>query len=86
LKEIGRAAFQKCGVKSIVIPSKAEKIGDNSFGGCLSLIEVIFESGCDLKEIGGWAFSICAIESITIPSKVEKIGANCFFIAIFLLK
>jgi hypothetical protein len=56
---MGEEAFHRCGLKSIDIPSKVEKIGYRCFSYCKSLREVIFESGSHLKEIGFRVFELC---------------------------
>jgi hypothetical protein len=84
LKEIGKSAFKKCGIKSIGIPSSIELIREECFYHCESLYEVAFESYSKLKEICSHAFSRCAINSIRIPGNVEVIGEECFYECEFL--
>jgi hypothetical protein len=66
LKDIGRSAFYKCGIKSIRIPSNVEVIGAECFWNCKSLCEVAFESCSNLREIHRKAFDE-RLERVRIP-------------------
>jgi hypothetical protein len=59
LKKIGEYGFQNCGIRSIRIPNKVEKIGSYCFAECESLGEVVFDSGSNLQTIGSGAFREC---------------------------
>jgi hypothetical protein len=62
----------------IVIGKSVEFLGISCFSECTSLIEVIFEEGCNLKRIDEYAFSHSGLKSIRIPKSVEFVGKSCF--------
>jgi hypothetical protein len=80
LHVIGRNAFTKCGLRSIVIPRSVEVLEAYCFNDC-DLTQVTFENDSQLKRIGNWAFdSVRAahIEYIDIPKRVEFIAPTAF--------
>lgn len=85
---IGHEAFYQSGLVSITIPKSVtmlhHRIPDNTtrgtFGECLKLKSVVFESGSTLTQIANYCFQGCAnLESISnIPASVTCIGKNAF--------
>ena len=64
-------------LKTVVLPSTLEKIGESAFEGCLLLESIELPDG--LTEIEESAFSSCdSLKMVTIPSTVECIGDNVF--------
>jgi hypothetical protein len=76
IREIGRSAFYRTGISSIVIPEGVTRINDDTFYGCNALTSITLPS--TLKEIGGGAFNGTRITEITIPSGVTRFGQNTF--------
>lgn len=73
---------QMKGIKNLVIPKHFQKIDDNAFANCESLISVIFEPNGNTISIGEGAFNTCAnLVKVFIPKTVKYIGnlalANC---------
>ena len=74
---IGRAAFQGCKIKSIIIPSSIKAIYREAFSTCYALQSVLLPEG--LEQLGGMAFNCCTkLESIEIPQSVQYIGGEAF--------
>jgi hypothetical protein len=78
LREIGKKAFDGCGIERIIIPKSVEILSELCFSGCNHVKEVTFEEGGVLKEIGKDAFGRCGIERIIIPRSVEILSGSCF--------
>ena len=79
LKKINGGAFQKSGLKEIIIPEGVEEIRYDAFENCKQLEKVTLPS--TLKEIKQETFHNTNLEEINIPEGVEYIGhyafANC---------
>ncbi len=65
LRKIGKGAFNKCGLESIILPEGLEEIGDYSF----AYAGRIDRGGIKKK----------TIREIYLPSSVKKIGEKCFW-------
>ena len=78
LKQIGRRAFYRCGVREIHIPDSVEELYEACFCDCRSLSRVTFGEFSSLKLIGKHAFARCDMSEIHIPDGVEKIPERCF--------
>ena len=66
------------GCKNTIIPTTANKIGDNAFEGCVELESISIPSS--INSIGGSAFSGCtSLSSVSIPSSVTTIGDHAFY-------
>jgi hypothetical protein len=79
LREIGTKAFCFCGsLRTFIIPSSVEIVGDGCFEDCFELEKIVFEANSKLKRIGENAFSHCRISSITIPASAQKIDGSAF--------
>ena len=64
---------------SITIPYTISVIGEEAFGLCINLKEVIYENDAKISTISKKAFSECKnLEIITIPKKVKTIGEMVF--------
>lgn len=76
--EIGPEAFKGCfQLKTIVFPSKCEKIGQSAFQECSRLTNV--EIPNSVTAIGSYAFLKCNdLTSIEIPNLVTSIGQSAF--------
>ena len=61
----------------VVMPEKAETVGDYAFFDCRSLRSITLPK--TLEDIGEYAFWNCtSLESVVIPSDVTEFGVNCF--------
>ena len=74
-------------LKSLTIPKSVEVIGKKSFGNCINLASLTFESGSQLKEIGNKAFAYtgkdaktvpAAIQNLTFPASLETLAESAF--------
>ncbi|MDR1207770.1 MAG: leucine-rich repeat domain-containing protein [Holosporales bacterium] len=66
--------------QAVCIPSSIELIDYGCFGGCHSLVNVIFERDSKLILIGKRVFSHCSyLSSICIPSSAQSLGYECFY-------
>ena len=77
----GESSFAYCtALTSLTIPKTATELSLNSFYGCTSLSNVIFEENSQLTTIGKQAFYECSSLSIdlVIPSTVTSIGHKSF--------
>ncbi len=79
---IGEYAFYGLGVSSVTFEGKGFSdvtIGDNSFGNCNKLTDLLFEAGSRIAVIGSRAFSNCiGLGSFNIPATVTSIRDNAF--------
>jgi hypothetical protein len=80
-RKIGEDAFQRSGLKNIVIPASVGVIGAGVFQKFEPLTSVIFEAGSVLEEIGMDAFVGIGLKSIVIPASVRVIEKCAFFSA-----
>ncbi len=79
LKVIGEGAFQEAGIRTAVLPSGVEEIGEDAFDGCASLEEITIPK--NVKEIKSDAFQGCtslAKVDFEEGSALEKIGGSAF--------
>jgi hypothetical protein len=76
LKEIGRMAFNGCGLESLIIPDGVEEIGYRAFYQNNSLKKVYYGAQ---RAIGTYIFNACYnLEDITIGNKVRSIPSYAF--------
>lgn len=72
---IGRLAFRRCNLESVVLPKELSELSEYAFSDngitTLTLPDT-------LTEIGRYAFSNNEIEELFIPNSVKKIGAGAF--------
>lgn len=76
--EIGASAFEKCGIKTAVIPSGVAKIAPRTFCFNKNLEEVTFANGSICNEIGEKAFGVSALTEFVVPSEVVTIAESAF--------
>ena len=77
LENVGKYAFARTSLKSIVIGEGVKEIPPYAFAGCQSLQSVTLPS--TLEKIGEGAFNKCtSLSSITIPASVKEIGDKAF--------
>ena len=70
-------SFRNQNIKSYVIPSSVNSIGDCAFWDCRSLSEIVIPSS--VTSIGNSAFCVCSsLSEIVIPSSVTSIGNSAF--------
>ena len=62
--------------EKIVLPDTIQRIGNNAFEDCRSLVEVNIPDSVDA--IGNMAFNNTAVSTIEIPEGVTEIGSNIF--------
>lgn len=65
-------------LRKVYLAPTVNEIGQNAFGSCSSLQEVIITPDSDLAYIGADAFRESGLTSIVIPSKVATIDTNAF--------
>ena len=76
--EIEEYAFFQSRLKSIYLPDKLERIGNNAFSEAKQLTTVVFPSS--LREIGRMAFSHCeSMKTLLLPQSLERIEADAFY-------
>lgn len=64
-------------LRSIVLPERLKRIGNNALHGCSQLEDVIMPPG--VRALGSRAFSGCyRLEYITLPDGLQAIGDECF--------
>jgi uncharacterized repeat protein (TIGR02543 family) len=64
-------------IKSIILPSTLETIGESAFSGCSYLTSVIISDS--VNAIGNYAFQGCSsLKSVVIPESVNSIGTWAF--------
>ena len=64
-------------LRSIVLPERLKRIGNNALHGCSQLEEVIMPPG--VRSLGDDAFSGChRLEFIVLPEGLQEIGQECF--------
>jgi hypothetical protein len=74
---IGKNAFAKTNIASVVIPDGVISIGDYAFQSCERLVSVTIPNG--VTSIGSFAFCGCnSLTSVTIPNSVKDIGDGAF--------
>lgn len=75
LREIGESAFERTGIKEIIIPDSVTKIGINCFNDCeLTKVQLSY----NLVDIGASAFMDTRIISITLPEGITIIREKTF--------
>ncbi len=72
LEEIGYAAFEETGIKTVRFPDSLKVIGPKAFCRCNDLVQVSF--GLGIEEIHEQAFSQVNIQSVVIPQKIKMIN------------
>lgn len=65
-------------MKRLEMPDSVPGIGENCFGYCGSLDEVVFGPSSRLTSLGKSAFSYSSLKRITIPRLVMTLEAHCF--------
>lgn len=63
---------------SVTIPSNITTLGNGSFGGCTSLVDLDLSNATGLVSLGDYAFSSTAITNLDLPASVKYINANAF--------
>ena len=76
--EINSSAFSSCShLRTVVLPSRLEAIGDRAFSYCSNLEEVVM--GRYVREIGASAFESCSnLKYLDLSDDVEVLGNRCF--------
>ena len=75
--KIGKYAFYKQAITSVVIPDSVTSIGYGAFINCDSLTSVVI--GDSVTSIGDWAFAYCSsLTSVVIGNSVTSIGERAF--------
>lgn len=77
LKRIGKGAFYKCNIESIVIPDSVEVIAGQAFSGCASLKELLIPDS--VKEFDASAINGCtSLEKLVLSGGITEIDEGCF--------
>lgn len=63
-------------IKTVIYGSGIQNVGDSSFEGCTSLINVTLAG--TVTEIGDWAFSGTGIVNLTLPRGIQTINDGAF--------
>lgn len=75
---IEESAFEKNGLKSIILPNSVKNIGNSAFRNCENLNNISLGEG--VETIGNNAFTSCiGLKSILIPKSVQHIGTQAFY-------
>lgn len=74
IEEIGYAAFEETGIKTVQFPDSLKVIGPKAFCRCNDLVQVSF--GLGIEEIHEQAFSLVNIQSVVIPQSVKVINRS----------
>ena len=75
---LGDALSYSRHLRSVLLPEKLKRIGNNALYGCSNLEEVIMPSS--VRSLGNSAFSGCSrLEFISLPEGLEYIGNECFY-------
>ena len=70
-------SFRNQAIRSYIIPSSVNSIGDSAFAGCSSLSNIAIPSS--VNSIGKYAFSsCCSLSGVIIPDSVTSIGNYAF--------
>ena len=76
VRHVGERAFERCGVRRVVLPDSISSIGDYAFYGCAALEAVRLPN--DLRQIGAGAFCGSGLREIRIPGGVERVPRMAF--------
>lgn len=77
IRSIGRNAFAKTKIASVILPAGLEAIGDGAFKDCRSLAAITIPYG--VTAIGKSAFEGCVvIPKVIVPASVKSIGERAF--------
>ena len=72
--EAGKGWFHRQSIQRLVIPSSVRELGEEAFGGCEGLREVVFEPGSRLERLGESCFEECGLLEIVVPRSVRVVG------------
>lgn len=76
---VGKNAFAKSNITSVVISADVNKIESGAFADCVALQTVSFAANSKLVSVGDSAFKNCtALVLITLPETVTSIGKEAF--------
>ncbi|MCI6714270.1 MAG: leucine-rich repeat protein, partial [Lachnospiraceae bacterium] len=78
LTTIGKSAFRKTAIESIIIPENVTKIGDGAFDECANLSTVDIKSIKNITVDGCGVFVDCPISTVTFPQGMKTIPAYMF--------
>ena len=76
--EAGKEWFRSQSIQRLVIPSSVRELGEEAFGGCEGLREVVFEPGSRLERLGESCFEERGLLEIVVPRSVRVVGAYAF--------
>ena len=78
LEVVGKGWFHNQSIQRLVVPSSVRELGEEAFGGCEGLREVVFEPGSRLERLGESCFEECGLLEIVVPRSVRVVGAYAF--------
>ncbi len=71
VKNIGKYAFQSCGLRELSIPATVESLGEGAFTGCQYLPYVLFEGGVPATVEGAYAAFDAGLLGAYLPANSE---------------
>jgi len=78
LKEIPESAFEETSLKTVVLPSKLEKIGLHAFYGCDELEDLIIPDTVTVIDNAAFYFCSSLTGELIISENIKKIGRRAF--------
>ena len=79
IKVIEKGAFCKCtSLQEFSLPKTIQRLGEEVFSGCTSLVPFVFEEGISLSAIPCKCFTGCPFTTICIPKTVKTLHCKCF--------
>ena len=78
IEVVGKRAFRKSSIESVVLPPTIKVIEEFAFNGCEKLKSITLPEG--ITKIDRYAFQGCySLDKINLPSTIEEVGKNAFY-------
>ena len=78
LSHVGSEWFKGTGVRRVVVPSSVGTMGNEAFGDCAQLCELVFEPGSTLRYVGSCCFCGCGFRALAFPGSLKAVGDMAF--------